>query len=206
VAPRFSSPKALITLPRLNRPILMLIPSLRRSPLALIFFCLSDPAKSTMWNLETVNNFPSDLVRDSTINMKIACDRLLLAFMAVAAVTLPSLAFSSKVIVCSTELMSISVNPGILMPLLPSSLISTIVSSRRVFVDRMSNNCFFHSIFLGLCLLSCRSSQVSHMEPEFGDSQHQHSRPKVIKPFPCLARFLLCSPLLYSGSFGKSIH
>jgi hypothetical protein len=40
--------------PRDNKPILILIPSLRVVPKAPVFFILSEPAKSTKWNLAVI--------------------------------------------------------------------------------------------------------------------------------------------------------
>lgn len=46
--------RAEMTLPNSSRPKLMLIPSLRVSPVAPVFLALSDPAKSAKKNLECV--------------------------------------------------------------------------------------------------------------------------------------------------------
>lgn len=45
------SPRADITFPRASKPQLMEIPSLARSPVAPVRFSLSEPARSTKWNL-----------------------------------------------------------------------------------------------------------------------------------------------------------
>lgn len=52
----FSSVSALITYPRHNSPLLILIPSFNSIPVAPVFLILSDPAKSTKWNLEDISS------------------------------------------------------------------------------------------------------------------------------------------------------
>ena len=42
----------MITFPRIDRDLLILHPSFNLSPIDLVDFYLSDPAKSTKWNLE----------------------------------------------------------------------------------------------------------------------------------------------------------
>lgn len=54
--PFFSSVRALITKPRLSKPLLILIPSFKSCPVAPVFFILSDPAKSTKWNLDEISS------------------------------------------------------------------------------------------------------------------------------------------------------
>ena len=46
-----TSPRALITFPKAKRPQLMEMPSLALSPVAPVLLSLSDPARSTKWNL-----------------------------------------------------------------------------------------------------------------------------------------------------------
>ena len=55
-APFFSSVKAEITWPRQRRPLLIEIPSLSCWPWAPVFLILSDPARSTKWNLELISS------------------------------------------------------------------------------------------------------------------------------------------------------
>ena len=95
----------------------MLMPSFNLTPLDFVLVCLSDPARSTMWNLDMVGHPSLDVGRDSTHRVKIAWDLELLWFIAVAAVTLRLLAFSITFIVASKELTGSSVNPGITIPL-----------------------------------------------------------------------------------------
>jgi len=44
-----------MTLPSADNPILIFIPSFIIAPVAHVFFNLSEPAKSTKWNLEVIN-------------------------------------------------------------------------------------------------------------------------------------------------------
>ena len=61
-------------------------PSFNRSPSAFVFFCRSDPAKSTRWNFDRTKSWLSLLFVLSMWTVKMACDRLLSLFMAVDAV------------------------------------------------------------------------------------------------------------------------
>jgi len=53
------SVRAEMTLPKASRPLLMLIPSLSVDPEAPVFLALSDPARSTKWNLAIVKPLSS---------------------------------------------------------------------------------------------------------------------------------------------------
>ena len=81
-----------ITLPKTNNPKLILIPSLSTYPTAPVFLSLSDPAKSTKWNLAVVKpssisqlsfflllllefSFRSSMRWDSMDIVNIACER-----------------------------------------------------------------------------------------------------------------------------------
>ena len=56
----FSSVSAEMTLPKTNRPLLILIPSSMWRPVAPVFFIRSEPAKSTKWNLAEM--FSSEVI------------------------------------------------------------------------------------------------------------------------------------------------
>ena len=92
------------TLPRASRPELIAIPSFARSPTALVRFSLSDPAKSTKLNFETVI-WKSPSVDDEGMNRcwrreraKIACERDDVLFMSVAFVCRYSRPFKSSLL------------------------------------------------------------------------------------------------------------
>ena len=127
--PRFSSsPRALITLPSASKPLLMSIPSFNRTPEAPVRLARSDPARSTKWNLlrtistsfctggwlssslppsvccdecETSSTRGGDEVCFSNRTVKIACERLEVPFISVAAVVLHRLPFSSSISISS---------------------------------------------------------------------------------------------------------
>uniref|UniRef100_A0A8C4RXY5 Uncharacterized protein n=1 Tax=Erpetoichthys calabaricus TaxID=27687 RepID=A0A8C4RXY5_ERPCA len=49
---RLGSPRALITFPNANNPLLICTDSLNRSPVLPVLVTLSEPARSTKWNFE----------------------------------------------------------------------------------------------------------------------------------------------------------
>lgn len=71
------STKALITLPSTVSDLLMLVASLSLLPSALVYFCLSEPAKSTKLNFEVLTFVtPSATFLDSIVMEKTECDLL----------------------------------------------------------------------------------------------------------------------------------
>ena len=82
------STRADMTLPRADRDKLILVASFSRSPVACVFDCLSLPARSTRFSFPTVICSPVRTVpvlsQHSTMIVKMACERLEPAFMAVA--------------------------------------------------------------------------------------------------------------------------
>ena len=99
-----ASVRALITWPRQRRPLLILIPSFRSWPVAPVFLILSEPAKSTKWNLAEISSvnyaFSSPSAASTTsspssftifysiVTVKIAWDLELPSFIRVALVCL----------------------------------------------------------------------------------------------------------------------
>ena len=68
--------RALMTIPRVLSDLLILPAYFSRSPLALVIFCLSEPAKSTKCNLEVLRTFlPLSYDFMSTTMVKIECER-----------------------------------------------------------------------------------------------------------------------------------
>mmetsp|Transcript_40057 Transcript_40057/g.77967 ORF Transcript_40057/g.77967 Transcript_40057/m.77967 type:complete len:217 (-) Transcript_40057:509-1159(-) len=125
----FSSPKAEMTLPRANNPLLMLIPSFILSPVAPVRLTLSDPAKSTKWNLDTmVSCRTSALSLSSTclvctrIMLKMACERLEVAFIAVDPVTRHAVPLSRESSMSSGHFTASSIAPKTLIPPLVSRI------------------------------------------------------------------------------------
>lgn len=92
----FSSVNALITLPRASRLLFMLIPSLRVDPVAPVFLILSDPARSTKWNLALMysvgwavcieTSLASSRICYSIVMVKMPCEREDAIFISVDAV------------------------------------------------------------------------------------------------------------------------
>lgn len=74
--PLSTSTRAFITFPRILSDLLMLHPSLSRSPTAFVYFMRSLPAKSTKWNrLYFIWVTPSDAVFDWRVIEKTVCER-----------------------------------------------------------------------------------------------------------------------------------
>uniref|UniRef100_A0A2K5CZ47 Secreted protein n=1 Tax=Aotus nancymaae TaxID=37293 RepID=A0A2K5CZ47_AOTNA len=79
----WGSPKALMTLPSARRLLLIWMLSLRRSPVLPVLSTLSEPARSTKWNLET-SSWPAAgrgrrlgvRPRCSRVAVKTVCERL----------------------------------------------------------------------------------------------------------------------------------
>jgi len=126
VFPRFfGSPRADITLPSTNKPLLISIPSLRRLPSAFVRFCLSEPAKSTKLNFDLFTSTSiggsSDspvlswlwmiVVVCSTTTLIIAWLRELSLFIAVAPVTRRSIPRDKHSSASSAEFTFVSVAP-----------------------------------------------------------------------------------------------
>uniref|UniRef100_F7AUT7 Secreted protein n=1 Tax=Equus caballus TaxID=9796 RepID=F7AUT7_HORSE len=80
---RWGSPRALMTLPRARRLLLIWMLSLSRSPVLPVLSTLSDPARSTKWNLER-RSWPAAgrgrrlgvRPRCSRVTVKTVCERL----------------------------------------------------------------------------------------------------------------------------------
>uniref|UniRef100_A0A452J388 Uncharacterized protein n=1 Tax=Gopherus agassizii TaxID=38772 RepID=A0A452J388_9SAUR len=104
------SPKALITLPRASRPLLIWILSFRRSPVFPVFTTRSEPARSTKWNLEARTCRPAPR-RCSMITVKMVCERLDCVLMWVAPVCLTVLPISSRLRTSSSPSTSVSFTP-----------------------------------------------------------------------------------------------
>ena len=93
-----------MTWPRQSRPLLMLIPSFRSLPVAPVFLILSEPARSTKWNLAEISSvtvygssesflsssgtWTSLTIFCSMVTVKIACDLELPSFISVELVCL----------------------------------------------------------------------------------------------------------------------
>ena len=114
----------------------MLTPSLYRTPVAMVFLALSDPAKSTKWNFATIlsglsadSASLSDFRVPSIKIVKMACDRLLVLFIAVAAVTLLTDPISNCSMVLLKSLTLTSVRLAMTTPFKGSSRRSTMQSS-----------------------------------------------------------------------------
>ncbi|KAK2503243.1 hypothetical protein MC885_005974 [Smutsia gigantea] len=71
---RCGSPRALMTLPRARRPLLIWMLSLSRSPVLPVLSTLSEPARSTKWNLET-SSWPA-AGRGRRLGMRPRCSRV----------------------------------------------------------------------------------------------------------------------------------
>uniref|UniRef100_A0A8C0FZF8 Uncharacterized protein n=1 Tax=Chelonoidis abingdonii TaxID=106734 RepID=A0A8C0FZF8_CHEAB len=120
------SPKALITLPRASRPLLIWILSFRRSPVFPVFTTRSEPARSTKWNLEA-RTWPEARAealswrvswvsrpaprRCSMVTVKMVCERLDCVLMWVAPVCLTVLPISSRLRTSSSPSTSVSFTP-----------------------------------------------------------------------------------------------
>uniref|UniRef100_A0A674K6A8 Uncharacterized protein n=1 Tax=Terrapene triunguis TaxID=2587831 RepID=A0A674K6A8_9SAUR len=120
------SPKALITLPRASRPLLIWILSFRRSPVFPVFTTRSEPARSTKWNLEA-RTWPEAGTealswrvrwvsrpaprRCSMVTVKMVCERLDCVLMWVAPVCLTVLPISSRLRTSSSPSTSVSFTP-----------------------------------------------------------------------------------------------
>ena len=79
------SHRALITLPSASRPLLIWMPSCSRSPLAPVRLARSEPARSTKCSFG-LKTLPVLAKRSSRLMVKMACERELDAFIAVAPV------------------------------------------------------------------------------------------------------------------------
>jgi hypothetical protein len=99
---------------------LMLIPSLSVEPVAPVFLILSDPAKSTKWNLaitqpSSFTAVPSTIAYCLILIVKIACDLDDVSFINVEEVDLCNAPFS-RIDMSSAELFTVSsVSPTMLM-------------------------------------------------------------------------------------------
>mmetsp|Transcript_22445 Transcript_22445/g.48644 ORF Transcript_22445/g.48644 Transcript_22445/m.48644 type:complete len:227 (+) Transcript_22445:291-971(+) len=116
--------RALITLPRADRDMLILMPSFRVASLAPVFFCLSDPARSTRFSLPDRSiSLPVSVsvVFISTMMVKMLCDLLLSAFIRVEAVVREASPLSSILLRSSADSHTTCVSPLTYTLLLGSS-------------------------------------------------------------------------------------
>uniref|UniRef100_A0A4W3IGH3 Uncharacterized protein n=1 Tax=Callorhinchus milii TaxID=7868 RepID=A0A4W3IGH3_CALMI len=121
---RLGSPRALITLPRARRPLLIWMDSFSRSPAFPVRTMRSEPAKSTKWNLEIRSLVPSSAFpllsplrprpwprRCSMVTVKIEWERLERGLTSVAPVCLAVFPISSKLSTSSRPSTSHSFTP-----------------------------------------------------------------------------------------------
>ena len=117
--PRFaSSPlSAAMTFPSANSPLLMLMLSWNRDPVALVFLFRSDPARSTRWNLADAYRFDESFVKSvcSMMMVKMACDREESAFIFVPPVVRATQPSSRRRSISSAELVATSRAPATTM-------------------------------------------------------------------------------------------
>uniref|UniRef100_A0A2K5QJE5 Secreted protein n=1 Tax=Cebus imitator TaxID=2715852 RepID=A0A2K5QJE5_CEBIM len=115
---RWGSPRALMTLPSARRLLLIWMLSLRRSPVLPVLSTLSEPARSTKWNLET-SSWPAAgwgrrlgvRPRCSRVTVKTVCERLDSRLRCVAPVCRAALPISRRLSTSSRPSTSTSFTP-----------------------------------------------------------------------------------------------
>lgn len=108
--------RAEMTLPNSSKLRLMLMPSLSTAPIAPVFFCLSEPARSTKKNFAVIvpssYSLPlSTIVLCLIVMVKIACERELASFIRVLAVVLFFPPNSKRENICSASVTTSSRMP-----------------------------------------------------------------------------------------------
>ena len=128
------SPSTLMTFPSASRPQLMLIASFSRSPVALVRFWRSEPARSTKWNLESRTSSwiePSAAgKRCSSESVKMAWEREETEFISVLPVVRAIAPASSSCSVSAHDETTTSVSPLTLIVPSGASRIMMFVRSR----------------------------------------------------------------------------
>uniref|UniRef100_A0A8I6GKS3 Uncharacterized LOC120099868 n=1 Tax=Rattus norvegicus TaxID=10116 RepID=A0A8I6GKS3_RAT len=115
---RWGSPRALMTFPRASRVLLIWMLSLSRSPVLPVFRTLSEPARSTKWNLET-SRWPAPgrgkrvgaRPLCSRVTVKTVCERLERRLKCVAPVCRAALPISRRLSTSSRPSTSTSFTP-----------------------------------------------------------------------------------------------
>mmetsp|Transcript_12608 Transcript_12608/g.11435 ORF Transcript_12608/g.11435 Transcript_12608/m.11435 type:complete len:223 (+) Transcript_12608:938-1606(+) len=188
----FPSAKAEITLPRVSRDKLMPAPSFNICPVAPVFFCLSDPAKSTRFNLpaRTCSLPDSSVVLISITTENIECDLEDSLFICVDATVRCLIPFSNCASNCSSLSTTTCVKFLTYIPFTGSSPIShfglfLVAGDNKSKISSLYISKYEHRIRNLTCLVALIYSKIC--ENAFGVTPLSSSFsiiPCIVKDFP----------------------